>query len=177
MNLLRKALGAFDRTINFMAFLAGLLLGLLMLIVCYEVVMRYVFRAPSGWVVEICEYMLLYTTFLGTAWLLKVDGHIRVDIVFAGLTPVIQRVFSMATSLMGAVSCSFLFLYGLSNTLHHLHEGTLVIQTLNTPKWMLMAIIPIGSVLLVIQFLRNFFGLLYSPEVIEGANPEQKEEN
>ena len=171
MSVLRKTLALFDRTINFMAFLAGLFLALLMLIICYEVVMRYLFHAPPGWVVEICEYMLLYITFLGTAWLLKEDGHIRVDIVYVLLNPAIRRVLNILTSLTGAVACSFLFLYGVFSTWQHLQKATLVIQTMNTPKWILTAIIPIGSFLLVIQFLRKFFVLLAPPKVTNEIEP------
>lgn len=162
--VLQRTLAVFDWTINLLAFLAGLFLALLMLIICYEVVMRYIFHAPPGWVVEVCEYMLLYITFLGTAWLLKKDGHVRVDIVLALLNPGIRRLLNILTSLIGAVGCLFLFVYSLLSTWHHLEKATLVIQTMNTPKWILTAIIPIGSFLLVIQFLRNFFVLLAAPK-------------
>jgi len=176
MNLLQKALVAYDRTINFLAFLAGSLLVLLMLIICYEVLMRYFFRVPSGWIVEICEYMLLYITFFGTAWLLKEDRHIRVDVVFALFNPRFQKVLGLVTSAMGAISCSFIVVFGALNTWKHIQEGTLVIQTLNTPKWVLVAVIPLGSFLLVIQFLRYFFGLLDRAGGSDEMESEREEE-
>ena len=175
MNLLQKTMATFDRTINFLAFLAGSLLVLLMVIICYEVVMRYLFRVPSGWVVEVCEYMLLYITFFGTAWLLKQDRHVRVDVVLALINPRFQKALGLVTSIMGAVSCSFLVIYGAINTWNHLQKGTLVIQTLNTPKWILVAVIPLGSFLLIIQFLRHFYGLLDRPKESNGIEPEREE--
>lgn len=146
-----------DRVISIMAYLAALLLFLLMLIICYEVVMRYLFRSPTGWVIEACEYALLYITFLGAAWLLRQDGHIRVDILFAFLNRKVSRVLNMTTSLVGAIACGFLLVYGVLSTWHHFQESTLVIQTLNTPKWVLLIIIPIGSFFLVLQFLCIFY--------------------
>ena len=146
-----------DRVISFMAYLAALLLFLLMLIICYEVVMRYLFRSPTGWVIEACEYALLYITFLGAPWLLKQDGHIRVDILFAFLNRKVSRILNTATSLVGAIACGFLFVYGILSTWHHFQESTLVIQTLNTPKWALLIIIPTGSFFLVLQFLCIFY--------------------
>lgn len=160
MHLLKKGEEIFGHVIDFLGFLSGLLLLFLMLITCYEVVMRYLFRSPSGWVVEVCEYMLLYITFFGTTWLLKHDRHVRVDILVALFKPKLRRILGLVTCLMGATSCSFLVVYGTLNTFEHFQNGTLVIQTLNTPKWTLVAVIPLGSFLLVIQFLRQFVALL-----------------
>ena len=162
MSLLRKGVVVFDSLVDFLGFLSGLLLVLLMSITCYAVVMRYIFHSPSGWVIEVCEYMLLYITFLGTTWLLKRDGHVKVDIVLVSLNPKVANVLRLVTSIMGAVSCAFLVVYGTLNTVKYYQGGTLVIQTLNTPKWILTAVIPFGSFLLVVQFLRQFIVLLHN---------------
>jgi TRAP-type C4-dicarboxylate transport system permease small subunit len=165
-----------DRVISFMAYLAGLLLFFLMLIICYEVVMRYLFRSPTGWVIEVCEFSLLYITFLGAAWLLKQDGHIRVDILFTFLNRKVSRILNTATSLLGAISCGFLFVYGLMSTWHHFRESTLVIQTLNTPKWVLLIVIPIGSFFLVLQFLFNVYGQYSGVALQEKGSSGESEE-
>jgi TRAP-type C4-dicarboxylate transport system permease small subunit len=41
---------------------------------CYEVVMRYFFMIPSLWVVQTCEYALLWIVFLGATRLLSEQG-------------------------------------------------------------------------------------------------------
>ena len=61
--LLNNAEKIFDRILDILAFMAILMLIFMMLVVCYDVVMRYIFHNPPGWVVEICEYLLLYVTF------------------------------------------------------------------------------------------------------------------
>jgi TRAP-type mannitol/chloroaromatic compound transport system permease small subunit len=57
----------------------------LMVSIGYEVIMRYVFRAPTLWSFDM-SYMLggsLYV--LGFAWVLRDDGNVRVDIISSRL--------------------------------------------------------------------------------------------
>jgi TRAP-type C4-dicarboxylate transport system permease small subunit len=130
---------------------------MMMLLVCCSVVMRYILNLPVGWVVEVCEFGLLFITFFGTTWLLKKDGHIKVDLVISKLPLVVRKVFFRVTCLIGAVACGFLLWFGTYETWDHFQRSTLVIQTLETPKWMLMIVIPFGALLLIIQFIRMFF--------------------
>ena len=54
----------------------------LVLVVCYEVMMRYVFDAPTTWVFDI-TYMLYAAVFmLGSAFALHKGAHIRTDFFF-----------------------------------------------------------------------------------------------
>jgi C4-dicarboxylate transporter, DctQ subunit len=169
---LEKGWEIFDHVINFLAFLAGILVILLMLITCFQVVMRYIFHAPFGWVVEICEYMLLYITFLGTAWLLRENGHVGVDIVLNFLHPQLRKILILVTSGICALACPFLVLYGMMITWDYFERGTLVMQTINTPKWILMAVIPMGGFMLTIQFLRQFLNLLCPKNARNGGTSE-----
>jgi TRAP-type C4-dicarboxylate transport system permease small subunit len=147
----------FDKFINFLAFLSGILIVSLILIILYEVIMRYFIHKPVGWVVEICEYILLYITFLGVTWLLREGGHISVDIILNSLNINISNIIIRINSIVGAIACLFIVYYGISHTYHLYELKTMVIQTLNTPKWVLLAIIPFGSLLAAIQFIRNAF--------------------
>ncbi|MCC7272970.1 MAG: TRAP transporter small permease subunit [Alphaproteobacteria bacterium] len=53
----------------------------LIVAICWEVVARYVFNAPTIWAHEI-GYMLTGAGFLlGMSWTLRSDGHIRVDLL------------------------------------------------------------------------------------------------
>ena len=157
MSFLEDIVRVFDRVIHWTFILAGLLTILLILIVGYEVVMRYFFHVPVGWVVEVCEYLLLYLTFFGSAWLLREDRHIRVDILLASLNQRSRDFLNLINSVMGAVSCALITIFSSMNTWKHIDEGTLVIQTLSIRKWVLLWVIPFGFVLLLVQFIRTFF--------------------
>src|SRR5919108_5196905 len=76
---LLKAVNAIDRFTDRIGSAIAWLNVPLVLIVTYEVVMRYVFDAPTIWVFDV-TYMLYGTIFmLGAAYALHKGAHIRTD--------------------------------------------------------------------------------------------------
>ncbi len=152
----------FNRTIDLMAILAGILLMFSMLSISMGVASRYLLGRPMAWVVEISEYSLVYITFLIAAWVLKSEGHVRMDLVFNRLSPKTQSVLNIITSGISAIVCFILFWYGVkvSWELFRTHYFTPTI--LELPKFVIVAIIFIGSLLLFFQFLIRTFDYLSS---------------
>jgi TRAP-type C4-dicarboxylate transport system permease small subunit len=144
-----------DRVIDGMAVLAGLGILFVMFSICYEVVVRYFDLQPPTWVTEVTEYLLLYITFLGAPWVLKEDGHVRVDIVIGRLQWKTQKAFDLGTSLIGMLICGVLVWYGTKTAWELFERGIPVIKTLAVPKFLLVGIIPVGSVFLIAEFLRR----------------------
>lgn len=66
---------------------AALLVLPLVAATCWEVFARYVLGAPTIWAFEL-GYMLMGLHFLlGAAITLKRRGHVRIDLIYAGLSP------------------------------------------------------------------------------------------
>ena len=153
----RKAVPVLDRIMDLLAGAAGVLLILIMLLVSYLVLMRYLLGRPPGWVVEICQYMIFVLTFLAAPWLLRQGGHVRVDIVLAFLSPKVNSLLSMLTSVAGMLISFILACYAALSTWQHFTEGIPVIEILRIPKALLLAFIPIGFFLLAMEFLRQAY--------------------
>ena len=160
MKRVTKFTSIFERTIGSLAFLGAITLAFTMLIVVYDVIMRYVLNRPSAWVSEIVAYALLYLTFLGTAWVLKEEGHIKMDLVLNRLNPGTQVWLNIITSVIGAIICLVVTWYGIKVTWDHFQEGLYYAGALELPKFITLAIIPIGTFLLFIQFLRRSYGFM-----------------
>lgn len=60
---------------------------LLVLVVCYDVAMRYLFRGGSIAVQELAWHFYALLFLLGAAYTLRHDGHVRVDLVYQRLSP------------------------------------------------------------------------------------------
>lgn len=159
MSVQKKALKTVDRIIEGMAWIAGLLLLFMMFSICYEVILRYFNFRPPTWVTEITEYILLYVTFLGAPWVLKEDGHVKVDIVISRLGLRARKTMDILTSIFGMGVCCVLVWFGTNVTLDHYQRNIPVIKALEVPKFLLLGIIPIGSAILIIQFIRRARGL------------------
>ena len=94
---------SFDRLIESLAFMAGLLLLLITVFVSYAVITRYLNFKPPIWVLQFTEYGLLWMTFLGTAWLLREEGHIKVDTLVSRLGPRSLKIQRLTTDIMGFI--------------------------------------------------------------------------
>ena len=157
MKSLTKIANIFDRIINGGAFVAAVLLVLIMFVISFDVVTRYSGN-PQRWTIEIIEYTLLYITFLGTAWLLKREGHVRIDLLTNSLSSKTQALLGILSSVIGILISSILIIYGSQITWEYLVEGHYQSTILKLPSAPFYAIIPIGSLLLFIQFLRSTYG-------------------
>ena len=78
---------AFDRFSDWLGGFSAVLLLLLVANVFYDVVMRYLFNDVSIGMQEM-EWHLFSTIFLlGVAYTLRIDGHVRVDILYERQSP------------------------------------------------------------------------------------------
>ncbi|MHB9150006.1 MAG: TRAP transporter small permease [Thermoleophilia bacterium] len=152
-----------------MAWLAGILVLLLMVAIVYSVATRYLFNQPQPAVLEMSGYVLLYITFLGAPWLLHNEGHVRIDLLTNSLGPRSTRWFEVVTALAGAVVSSLLLWKGAEVTLDYYQREIRVMNILDTPQYLLLCAIPIGSFFLVIEFLRHVWKSAWSaPPVGDG---------
>ena len=152
---MKRFLDIFDRTLNVMTFLAGILLIFIMLSVCMEVILRSFINRPQIWVTEVTECLLLYITFLGTAWLLREEGHVKVDLVLNRLKPQTTAFLGIISSIMGVLVSITLTIYGFNVTWDYFQRGIYTPTALEIPVYLILLIIPIGSLMLFIQFIRR----------------------
>jgi len=149
--------GVFDRILSILATLCSVLLFFMMLIVCYEVVMRYFFNSPTSWVVDISSFILLFFPFLVGAWIFKRDEHVRMDLLLTHLSPNRQATLNTITYFVAAAVSLTLTYYGFTAA-HELYEmGYRTETNLIIPKWPILAVIPVGFFFLFLQSLRKAF--------------------
>ncbi len=154
-----KKVGAiFDRILGVLMFLACAILIFAMLLVCTDVIMRYALNRPILWGMEVCEYILVGIVSLGMAWLLKEEGHVKVDFLLNRLKPRPQALINAVTSALAAVIVLIITWYGLRNTFHLMQTG-FAIETgvLRIPKAYLLIPLGIGCFLFFIQFVRRSY--------------------
>ncbi len=149
---------AYNRLIQAGAAVSGAVFVFMMLVVSLDSVLRYAFNNPLGWVVEVNEYLLLYVTFLGAPWLLRQDGHVRVDLLFAYMSERTARRLTLWTSVLGAAACLVLCVFGCQSTWEAFVRELPEIKTLAIPRWTLLWVIPYGSLLLSIEFSIKAWG-------------------
>jgi TRAP-type C4-dicarboxylate transport system permease small subunit len=149
------AAAVIDGQITACGILAVMIVAALAGCVALEVVMRYFFGAPTRWVIEFSEYSLLWLAFLAGAWILRADGHVRVEMLTEALSPAWQRRMHIATSLLGAGVCAVFCWVTTDYVLRIRDSGEMLFKSVPVEKWAVMAVMPPGLALLAIQFVRR----------------------
>ena len=144
----------FDKLLDLMAALAGAILVFICAAVCYTIGMRFLFTKTTIWIMQTTEYALLWIVFLGTSWLLREGGHITTDVIYVHLNEKTKHTLDCIMSVIGGVTCAMLFCLGVLHEYDCIVNRVTDVRAVTVPKSAIFVIIPIGSILLTIQFLR-----------------------
>lgn len=175
MKVAERAWAIFDKTITVLMVLAATLVIFDALAVSINVLLRYFLGITYNGLFELTEYSLLWMTFLATAWLLKNDGHIRVDLLVDRLNPRQKVITNITTTIVCEILLIILIWYSIKVTLHD-YQGCITIATiLQPPKWPIEIIIPIGYLLLFIELLRKTYGYLTSWKALSKGEQKQSD--
>lgn len=173
MKVTERAWTIFDKIVIALMVLAAALIILDTLAVTFDVILRYSLGITYTGLFEITEYSLLWITFLSTAWILKIDGHIRVDLLLYRLNPRQRAITNIVTSIICIILLGMLTWYSAKLTLNHYQLGTYISSILQPPKWPIEIIIPVGYFLLFIVLLRKTYGYLTSWKALPKGEPKQ----
>ena len=95
--------------------------------------------------------------FLGTAWVLRKEGHVKMELLLNRLKPRAQATANIVASFIGMAISLALIWYGTLVTIDHFQRSMRFPTVLETPITPILAVIPVGSFLLFIQFLRRTY--------------------
>lgn len=157
----------FDAILDLGMVIGSVSVFFLMVIVCYDVVARYFFNAPTIWVSEISSILLLFLPFLAGGWIMRKDGHVKMDLVLNMMEPRTKTVFNIAAILITALTSLILMYYGtkISAEIYKMNYRTDTV--LRLPKWPLLSIIPLGFFLMFVQAMRKMYGYIFNKNSLE----------
>jgi len=145
----------FDRTITILMTVSGIIILLDALAVTIDVLMRYVFSKTYVGLFELTEYSLLWMTFMGAAYIMRNNGHVRVDAVTNLLNPRNRAILDGIASVIGMFILLVVTWYSAKLTLHDFQTDFTLSGILRPVKWPIEIIIPIGFFMLFLQLARN----------------------
>jgi len=83
--LLKRITSTLDRLERIVTAVTGVILGLLALLVGWQVVARYVFHSGQFWAEELTLVAMMWAALLGAAGCIWTDSHMRLKVVIQGL--------------------------------------------------------------------------------------------
>jgi C4-dicarboxylate transporter, DctM subunit len=149
-----------DKLIEGCGLLGAILIPVVALCITYEVIMRYFFRAPTSWVLDVSIYLTSAGVFLAVAYTLKEKGHVRVDFITNLLSGRAALIMEILTTLLGILYCYVLGWEGAKIAFKAYQLGELPSTILKIPMFIPKGFISIGAALLIIQLIRLLKNLI-----------------
>lgn len=151
--VLQRLLAAYVWLIHGMAVLGALILVGMSLWITYDVVMRYVLVSPTIWAGDLSEYGLLWATFLAAPWVLRQEGHVRIEIFVERLSHQHRRKTGVIVSILGAVVCVIFAWQTALTTVDFFARDLMEARIWRVPQWIIYSVIPLGSAFLAVEFV------------------------
>jgi TRAP-type C4-dicarboxylate transport system permease small subunit len=157
----------YEKLLEALAALAGLMLFAMMMMICLDVLLRNTAWIPSmrglEWSNDLSEAMLYLITLCAAPWLLRRGQHIRVDIVLRAIPKSAAWYCEWVVDVLALACCLVMVVYGARSAYASFASGALSIKTLITPEWWLLAPLPIAFLLLAIEVLFRMQRLARAP--------------
>ena len=93
--IVRRIINVINFITKLSAMLAGLMIVALVFINTYAVFLRYILNRPVDWIVDVSELLMVAAVFLGTSYILQIEGHVRVDIILIKLSKKVRHIFNL----------------------------------------------------------------------------------
>jgi TRAP-type C4-dicarboxylate transport system permease small subunit len=143
----------FGRLLGVIGVGVGLIFGALTLLISADVVGRNLGLGNLAWATEASEYLMYLAAFMGAPWLLRLGGHIRMDLVCLVLPRRGRVAAEVLCDLLGLAVCGVMFWYGLAAARDAFESGAMIIKMMVLPEWWIMAVVPASAALLIAEFV------------------------
>lgn len=161
MNIVKKIMDFINKAIVAVA-CAGM--AAITLIICAQVVCRYLLGSPLAWAEELSLYIEVYVVFLAAAYALGSGQHICMDLLISKVPAKVAFILNKLTALVCLIFAIFMTQYCWIFTVSEMGQK---MATLPGYKWMIYLALVISSALMVLYSIGN---------LLRRAPKEQSEE-
>jgi TRAP-type C4-dicarboxylate transport system permease small subunit len=176
MDFLRRLDRGFDKLMDVMLLLSGLLVLLDTVAVAQDVIIRKSFDWTWAPLYELLTFTLVWITFLGCAAIYRDHGHVKMDSILGMLSKRARTLVDFITSCAVAVLCVMMLFLTARLTLHDAQTHFVLATIMNPIKWPIEIIIPIAFLMLFVQAIRHAVVYLKAFRSGESARPAKSAE-
>lgn len=146
------------------------LMAIVVPVMLYEVVARYVFNAPTVWGMELAVLLFGPYFLLGGPYLLHLKGHVALDVARQRMSPAWQRRLDLLNYPVIVMFCAILLYFSVPAALSAFSYRETSFSAWNPPIWPFKATVPLALFLMLLQAVAEFFHTLFeSPQTPDAA--------
>jgi TRAP-type C4-dicarboxylate transport system permease small subunit len=173
----RSLASAYLRIVRVLSRISGAvaagLIALGVVVICEMVVERYVLGRTTIWQIDVVTYSIVAAAFIGSAYVLMTRGHVNVDVLPLHLAPRARFRLALLTTTVAMVFCIVLCVLAII----YWHEAWAANWRSNTVwrarLWIPYSAMPIGLVLLVLEYLAEMIRLVTGRTQPYGLEPKR----
>ncbi|SBV95624.1 Tripartite ATP-independent periplasmic transporter DctQ component [uncultured delta proteobacterium] len=145
--MLKKYSAFLDQLDKVLCLLLGALSAAMVVVILYQVVLRYCFAAANVWAEELARFMFVWVATLGASVAIRRNVHLRVDLIVDTLKPRSRYILQIVT-----YTLILLFLLYLCRLGVDLMGRTMINKSagLRVPMAVPYAAIPVGGAFMVL---------------------------
>lgn len=161
-----RQLGLFIKVVdnfnNKVGSVVSLMIFAMMLVLVWEVFMRYGLNDPTFWAHETSQYFFGAHFILGGAFALRWGSHVNVEILYSHLSPRIRAILDLFTWLLFYLLCGFMLWKGWEAAWLSITRWEHTYSFWSPPLWPLRLTIPAGAALILLQGLTKTANDVYT---------------
>ena len=161
--MLNTLLRIYDGFVAALAAISAFIIVLIAVSVCVDVISRYAFRRPLGWPIDYSEYGLVAMTFLSMAWLVRQNGHVRIDLGLNALPERTRHWVAGLGNLIAAATCGAGAYFATQTAMTQFARGSMTVSIHSAPRYFFSALIALGLALTAIELVRSVFARAKGP--------------
>jgi TRAP-type C4-dicarboxylate transport system permease small subunit len=127
-------------------------LFVMFIVIIANVVGRYIFYKPIAWSDELSNYLFIWMCFAASAYVMSLDGHVRVMAIVSCMPKAVRRVIPLVMNVIMFITF-FVYITPATSILGKLTRSNM----LRVPLKYVYFIIPFFSTLMCIHIVVNIF--------------------
>ena len=151
MEKLRKALD------KFLSVLAGGSMAVMVILTTYQVITRYIFKAPSTWSEELVGYLFGWSTMFGATIVSGERGHMRIPIIIDRFSPTLRKAFHIFGEVIAFLFSATILVFG-GYQVSNLAMGQQT-SSLGVAVGVFYWVMPICGVVILLYSVMNIIGI------------------
>ena len=137
----------------------------MVLIMFYQVIMRYVFANSPAWSEELVRYLFIFNVMMAAAIAVRRNSHLQIDVLLNVLKPRARTIFTVCATAVGTVFLVYLFILSLELVRSGMPNTS---ARLGPPMSVPYTCVPVGTALMALTsvevILKNLQELFHKKE-------------
>lgn len=155
ISLLQKMIKGIDKLNDFVGKSVSWMSLALVLLVCFDVLRRFLFERTDAWIMELEWHMFAMLFLLGAGYTLKEQKHVRVDLFYSNFEPAQKALVNMVGGIILLLPLCILLIY---LSFFYAYDSFLIGEGSADPgglshRFIIKMIIPLGIFFLLLQAL------------------------